>query len=138
MKTQVNSLKISLFPKILTLKLFGKSWGKSSVQFLVIISCFTFPLFYNYGFSMETVWVNINFERRDLHSNIVFTDSVWPNMEFFLVCIFLYSYWIQENTDQKKLRIWTLFTQCYFAILNLFNLNIYRRNREACQCQCFV
>ena len=31
----------------------------------------------------------------------------------FLVCIFLYSYSIriQENTDQKKLRIWTLFTQ---------------------------
>ena len=30
----------------------------------------------------------------------------------FLVRIFLYSDWIQENTDQKKLRIWTLFTQC--------------------------
>ena len=28
-----------------------------------------------------------------------------PNTEFFLVRI-------QENTDQKKLRIWTLFTQC--------------------------
>ena len=24
-----------------------------------------------------------------------------PNMELFLVNIFLYSYWIQENTDQK-------------------------------------
>ena len=34
-----------------------------------------------------------------------------PNMEFFLVCIFLYSDGIQENKDQKKLRIWTLFTQ---------------------------
>ena len=31
--------------------------------------------------------------------------------KFFLVCIFLYSDWVQENTDQKKLRIWTLFTQ---------------------------
>ena len=39
-----------------------------------------------------------------------------PNMEFFLACIFLYSDWIQrftsvrmqENTDQKNLRIWTL------------------------------
>ena len=28
-----------------------------------------------------------------------------PNTEFFLVCIFTHS-------DQKKLRIWTLFTQC--------------------------
>ena len=31
-----------------------------------------------------------------------------PNTEFFLVRIFLYSVRIQENTDQKKLRIWTL------------------------------
>ena len=29
-----------------------------------------------------------------------------PNTEFFLVPIFLYSVRIQENTDQKKLRIW--------------------------------
>ena len=29
-------------------------------------------------------------------------------MEIFLVRIFLYSVRIQENTDQKKLRIWTL------------------------------
>ena len=32
-----------------------------------------------------------------------------PNTEFFLVRIFLYLDWIQENTDQKKLRIWILF-----------------------------
>ena len=31
---------------------------------------------------------------------------------FFLVRIFLFSVRIQENTDQKKLPIWTLFTQC--------------------------
>ena len=41
-----------------------------------------------------------------------------PNTKFFLVRIFLYSDWIhsvriQENMDQKKLRIWTLFTQCF-------------------------
>ena len=35
-----------------------------------------------------------------------------PNTEFFLVRIFLYSVQIQENADQEKLRIWTLFTQC--------------------------
>ena len=35
-----------------------------------------------------------------------------PNMEFFLVFIFLYSVRIQENTDKKKLCIWTFFTQC--------------------------
>ena len=33
-----------------------------------------------------------------------------PNTELFLVRIFLYSDRIQENTDQKWLRIWTLFT----------------------------
>ena len=35
-----------------------------------------------------------------------------PNTKLFLVRIFLYSVRIQGNTDQKKLRIWTLFTQC--------------------------
>ena len=34
-----------------------------------------------------------------------------PNTELFLVRIFLYSVRIQENTDQKQLRIWTHFTQ---------------------------
>ena len=34
-----------------------------------------------------------------------------PKMEIFLFHIFLYSFRIQENIDQKKLRIWTLFTQ---------------------------
>ena len=34
-----------------------------------------------------------------------------PDTEFFLVRIFPYSDWIRENTDQKNLRIWTLFTQ---------------------------
>ena len=32
-------------------------------------------------------------------------------MEFFLARIYLYSDWIQENTDQKKIRVWTLLTQ---------------------------
>ena len=31
-----------------------------------------------------------------------------PNTEFFLVRILLYSVQIRGNTDQKKLRIWTL------------------------------
>ena len=54
-------------------------------------------------------------------TNIFWDSSTWmvlqrekcPNMEFFLVRIFLYSVRIiRENTDQKKIRIWTLFTQC--------------------------
>ena len=36
---------------------------------------------------------------------------------FFLVRILLYSARIQENMDQEKLRIWTLFTQCTLRAL---------------------
>ena len=53
MKTQVNSLKSSSFPRIISPQLFGSSWGNSYVQFLVIISCFTFPLLHGYGFSRK-------------------------------------------------------------------------------------
>ena len=35
----------------------------------------------------------------------------YPNTKFFLVRIFLYSDRMQGNTDQKKIRIRTLFTQ---------------------------
>ena len=35
-----------------------------------------------------------------------------PNTELFQVRFFLYLVRMQENTDQKWLRIWTLFTQC--------------------------
>ena len=47
-----------------------------------------------------------------------------PNTEFFLVRIFLYSDWIQENRDQKKLRMWTLFT--YGKCI------IFRNNNKTC------
>ena len=60
MKNQVNSLKIFSFLKILSLKSFGNSWGKSSVQFLVIF-VFYFSIISWLRFQQETVWVNINF-----------------------------------------------------------------------------
>ena len=41
-----------------------------------------------------------------------------PSTEFLLICIFPYSFRIRENTDQKKLRIWTLFTQCNFKTVS--------------------
>ena len=37
------------------------------------------------------------------------------NREFFLVRIFPYLDWIRENTDQKKLCIWTFFEQWFFV-----------------------
>ena len=59
MKTHANSLKRSLFPKIISPKLFGNSWGNllfyvTTTQWLQL--------------KQEAVWVNINFERRDLNS----------------------------------------------------------------------
>ena len=37
-------IKSSSFPTTISPKLFGNLWGNLCVQFLVIISCFTFPL----------------------------------------------------------------------------------------------
>ena len=45
-------------------------------------------------------------------SQILTLREKFLNTEFFLVRIFLYSVRMQENTDQKKIRILTLFTQC--------------------------
>ena len=48
-----------------------------------------------------------------------------PNTEFFLIRIFPHSARIRENTDQKKLRLWTHFTQC---ICNV-SRNYYNKSR---------
>ena len=42
-----------------------------------------------------------------------------PNTEVLLVHIFFQSVRIHENTDQKKLRIWSLFTQCSLLRVNV-------------------
>ena len=41
----------------------------------------------------------------------------WPNTVFFLVRSFLYSDWIQENTEQKKNCIWTFFMQWLYSVI---------------------
>ena len=46
-----------------------------------------------------------------------------PNTELFLLRIFLHSVQIQKNTDQKQLRIWTLFTQ-YMMAFAIFSCDI--------------
>ena len=48
-----------------------------------------------------------------------------PNTEFFMVRIFLYSNWIQENTGQKKPRIWTIFRRCMLDWLKWKRLKLY-------------
>ena len=48
------------------------------------------------------------------------SPTVWKVSKcgfFFLVRVFWDLNWIRENTEQKKLRIWTLFSQCPFAAL---------------------
>ena len=45
-----------------------------------------------------------------------------PNKEFFLVRFFLHLNWIQENTDQKKLPIWTFLKRCYILVLGVFQI----------------
>ena len=56
------------------------------------------------SFKMYKVLINWKIEdKHTLHERC-------QNTEFFLVRIFMYSDWIRENTDQRKLRIWTLFT----------------------------
>ena len=57
-KTQVNGVKSSWLPKILSPKLFGNWW--LYVQFLMIFSCFTFPLLHGYGFSRKLSEQSIN------------------------------------------------------------------------------
>ena len=52
-KTEGNSLKVSSLPKTLSLKSFVGSWDNSYVQFLVIISCFAFPIFHGCSFSWK-------------------------------------------------------------------------------------
>ena len=57
-----------------------------------------------------------------------------PNTEFFLVCIFLYSVRIQKNTNQKKLRIWTLFTHLTPTIWYHPNTIIYISKKHTKYC----
>ena len=53
-----------------------------------------------------------------------------PNTEFFLVRIFLYLDWIQENKDQKKLRIWILVMYHAMKVWNgrgILGRNVWRK-----------
>ena len=58
---------MSSFPKILSLKSFGNSWGNSCVQFGDNLM-FYFSTISWLRLQQETKWVNVNFERRDLTS----------------------------------------------------------------------
>ena len=64
-----------------------------------------------------TLWNGVSYDYKYSGDNHCVKNH---EMRSFLVRIFLYSYWIQENTDQKKLHIWTLFTHWNLAPIVLF------------------
>ena len=73
-------------------------------------------MFGNFFFFFFERWYNIfsAYTYQEKHFDFCghdFNPTVWKVSEFgvFFVHIFLYSDWIQENTDQKTLCIWTLY-----------------------------
>ena len=88
--------------------------------FVFLHSCFLFCFFSFRCYSCLNLSCERNFKSNQFNDNfsVVIASALInslckksPNMEFFLFRIYSYSEWIRENTDQKKLRIWTLFTQ---------------------------
>ena len=73
----------------------------------VLLSPVSFPLENTYGKYVIYDEIYQDSQNTSLHERC-------PNTEFFLVHIFLYSVRIQEYAYQKKLRIWTLLTQCLY------------------------
>ena len=76
------------------------------VLLYLLSTLITFPINGNISMNMISICIPGSLGRFTLCEKC-------PNKEFFLIRIFLFSNWIQENTDQKKLRIWTLFTRCW-------------------------
>ena len=63
--------------------------------------------------SLKHVWqLTITTSNVTLEVPLLLLSEKCQNVVFFLVYKSLYSVQIREYTDQKKLRIWTLFTQC--------------------------
>ena len=64
-------------------------------------------------FQNKAIDSNNTFWKRQNTKGSIKKHTAWkiPNTEFFLVRIFLYSDWVQENTDRKKPRIWTVSMQ---------------------------
>ena len=109
-----------------------------TILFIVISSpiCFNLSSFYRHMFFSNLIPIFSFFTPRHI-LGILFIPFIYiysylhfltmrekrPNTELFLVRIFPYLDWIRRftlysvqirgNMDQKKLRIWTLFTQCY-------------------------
>ena len=86
---------------------------KASLTYLVLTKGFSIKI--SEKFSTYFIFLCSHKVRKYLPRILVSLLWKFPNAEFFLVRIFLYLVRMRENTDQKKLRIWTLSTQCMRA-----------------------
>ena len=66
------------------------------------------------SFNLLSVWYELGFGRSIIEVlwRLASLRENCANTKIILVRIFPYLDWIRENTDQKKLIIWILFTQC--------------------------
>ena len=66
------------------------------------------------SFNLLSVWYELGFGRSIIEVlwRLASLRENCANTKIILVRIFPYLDWIRENTDQKKLLIWILFTQC--------------------------
>ena len=66
------------------------------------------------SFNLLSVWSELGFGRSIIEVlwRLASLRENCANTKIILVRIFPYLDWIRENTDQKKLLIWILFTQC--------------------------
>ena len=89
-----------------------------TILFIVIWSpiCFNLSSFYRHIFSFSLIPSFLFFTPSKM------TQNKFTTIRHLLDVLFIpfkspYSVEIRENTDQKKLRNWTLFTQCYLHSL---------------------
>ena len=68
---------------------------------------------------MLTEWVEVKNTGWKVSKYGVFSAPYFPAFGLYgeILRFSPYSVWMQENTDQKKCHIWTLFTQCICNIL---------------------
>ena len=69
------------------------------------------------SFNLLSVWYELGFGRSIIEVlwRLASLRENCANTKIILVRIFPYLDWIRENTDQKKLRVWSLFTQGVFS-----------------------
>ena len=85
----------------------------------LLIFYFVFMILLYFNKLVQNYWKSMSiYDEEYCESFITSLREKCLNGVFFLVRIFLYSDWLQENTDQKKLRICTLFTWQFFFFLS--------------------